>query len=64
MVGALSVVGARSLILVLNAWLGGYQSILKCMTPGKFNWFLHTMLFYHTKYVIFKQEMKKSDGDN
>jgi len=21
------------------------------------------MLFYHTKYVICKQEMKKSDGD-
>ncbi|EDR02987.1 uncharacterized protein LACBIDRAFT_307789 [Laccaria bicolor S238N-H82] len=47
----------------LNAWLGGYQSILKCMTPGNFNWFLHTMLFYHTKYVLHKQEMKKSDED-
>ena len=38
------------------------------MTPGNFNWFLHTMLFYHTKYVIRKQEMKKKqnvdvDGD-
>ena len=33
------------------------------MTPEKFNWFLHTMLFYHTKYVMFKQEMKKLDGD-
>jgi hypothetical protein len=43
----------------LNAWLGGYQSILKRMTPGNFNWFLHTMLFYHTKYVIQKQMMKK-----
>jgi hypothetical protein len=29
------------------------------MTPGNFNWFLHTMLFYHTKYVIQKQMMKK-----
>ncbi|EDR01844.1 uncharacterized protein LACBIDRAFT_332881 [Laccaria bicolor S238N-H82] len=47
----------------LNAWLGGYQSILKCMTLGNFNWFLHTMLFYHTKYVLHKQEMKKSDED-
>ncbi|KAF8807097.1 hypothetical protein BYT27DRAFT_7101306, partial [Phlegmacium glaucopus] len=28
----------------LNAWLGGFDSILKCMTPGNFNWFLHTML--------------------
>ena len=43
----------------LNAWLGGYQSILKCMTPGNFNWFLHAMLFYHTKYVIRKQMVKK-----
>ncbi|KIJ92742.1 hypothetical protein K443DRAFT_113113 [Laccaria amethystina LaAM-08-1] len=47
----------------LNAWIGGYQSILKHMTPGNFNWFLHTMLFYHTKYVIHKQEMQKSDED-
>jgi hypothetical protein len=29
------------------------------MTPGNFNWFLHTMLFYHTKYVIRKQMIKK-----
>ena len=33
------------------------------MTPGNFNWFLHTMLFYHTKYVLRKQEMKKSEED-
>ncbi|KDR80482.1 hypothetical protein GALMADRAFT_62174 [Galerina marginata CBS 339.88] len=32
----------------LNAWLAGFQSILKRMTPGNFNWFLHAMLFYHT----------------
>jgi hypothetical protein len=43
----------------LNAWLGGYQSILKRMTPGNFNWFLHAMLFYHTKYVIRKQMINK-----
>ncbi|EDR13461.1 uncharacterized protein LACBIDRAFT_322419 [Laccaria bicolor S238N-H82] len=36
----------------LNAWLGGYQSILKRMTPGNFNWFLHTMLFYHTNCFV------------
>jgi hypothetical protein len=38
------------------------------MTPGNFNWFLHTMLFYHTKYVIQKQMIKKQreeqDNDN
>ena len=47
----------------LNAWLGGYQSILKHMTPGNFNWFLHAMLFYHTKYVIRKQTIKKQSGE-
>jgi hypothetical protein len=43
----------------LNAWLGGYQSILKRMTPGNFNWFLHSMLFYHTKHVLLKQKVQK-----
>ncbi|KAF8234056.1 hypothetical protein L208DRAFT_1096340, partial [Tricholoma matsutake] len=45
----------------LNAWLGGYESILKRMTPGNFNWFLHTMLFYHTGHVINKQTRKASN---
>jgi len=42
----------------LNAWLGGFESILKLMKPGNFNWFLHAMLFYHTKHVIAQQERK------
>ncbi|KAF8218400.1 hypothetical protein L208DRAFT_1351871, partial [Tricholoma matsutake] len=29
----------------LNAWMGGYESMLKKMTPGNFNWFLHSMLY-------------------
>jgi len=29
------------------------------MTPGNFNWFLHSMLFHHTKYVLWKQLVKK-----
>jgi hypothetical protein len=32
----------------LNAWLGGFETILKRMSAGKFNWFLHGMLFVHT----------------
>jgi len=48
----------------LNAWLGGFESILKRMVPGNFNWFLHTMLFYHTRYVIEKQERKKKYDEN
>ncbi|KAF8884939.1 hypothetical protein CPB84DRAFT_1964902 [Gymnopilus junonius] len=48
--------------------LGGYQSIAKWMTPENFNWFIHVMLFYHTKYTIKKQQKKQSnqeteDGD-
>jgi hypothetical protein len=38
----------------LNAWLGGFDSILRRMTPGNFNWFLHTMLTYHTTQVCKK----------
>jgi hypothetical protein len=30
------------------------------MTPSNFNWFLHAMLFYHTRYVIEKQNKKTS----
>jgi hypothetical protein len=30
------------------------------MTPGNFNWFLHSMLFYHTQHVLAKQEEKAS----
>ena len=43
----------------LNAWLGGFEAILKRMTSDNFNWFLHTMLSYHTKSVIQKQELSK-----
>ena len=48
----------------LNAWLGGFESILKCMVPGNFDWFLHTMLFYHTRYVLKKQDKKREYADN
>ena len=26
------------------------------MTPGKFDWFLHTMLFLQTQYVLDKEK--------
>ncbi|PPQ91507.1 hypothetical protein CVT25_007823 [Psilocybe cyanescens] len=52
----------------LNGWLGGFESIFIYITPGNFNWFLQTMLFYHTKYVIAKQKRKAessySDDEN
>jgi hypothetical protein len=28
------------------------------MTPGKFDWFLHTMLFLQTQYVLDKEKEK------
>jgi hypothetical protein len=30
------------------------------MTPGKFDWFLHTMLFLQTQYVLGKEKGKVS----
>jgi hypothetical protein len=48
----------------LNAWLGGFESILKCMVPGNFDWFLHTMIFYHTRYVQERQNRRRQNGDN
>ena len=30
------------------------------MTPGKFDWFLHTMLFLQTQYVLNKEKNKAS----
>jgi hypothetical protein len=47
----------------LNAWLGGYESILKRMTVGNFNWFLHSMLFCHTNVVLERQAKRKGKGD-
>jgi hypothetical protein len=53
----------------LNAWLGGFESILKRMTSKNFNWFLHVMLFYHVKHVLGKLSHppvaeNKNDEDN
>src|SRR6266550_4677191 len=45
----------------LNAWLGGYEQILKRMTPGNFDWFLHTMLVYHTTQVIERQVRRNNE---
>jgi hypothetical protein len=34
------------------------------MTTGNFDWFLHSMLFYHTKHVLKKQEIKLQKAKN
>ena len=36
----------------LNAWIGGFETLLKRMTTGNFNWLLHAMLFIHTQRII------------
>jgi len=50
----------------LNPWFGGFESIIKQMTTGNFNWYLHAMLFYHTMFVLKKQARKaeKTARDN
>ena len=29
------------------------------MTPANFDWFLHSMLFYHSVFVLKKQDIKQ-----
>jgi hypothetical protein len=48
----------------LNAWLGGFETILRKMTVGNFNWFLHTMLFYHTQMILKKQQRRTLGGNS
>ena len=43
----------------LNAWIGGFQSILNKMTVNNFNWSLHALLFLHTQKVIIKQNARR-----
>ncbi|KAF8991572.1 hypothetical protein BDQ17DRAFT_1392972 [Cyathus striatus] len=46
----------------LNAWLGGYQSILNRMTVANFDWTIHALLFIHTQKVIQHQLNKASNN--
>jgi hypothetical protein len=50
----------------LNAWLGGFQSILNKMTPGNFDWSMHALLFLHTERIINAQveKAKRTQGIN
>ena len=47
----------------LNAWIGGFQSILNQMTPNNFKWYLHVLLFIHTQRVIKRQMAKVEDEE-
>jgi len=48
----------------LNAWIGGFQSILNRMTPNNFKWYLHVLLFIHTQRVIKRQMAKVEDEED
>ncbi|KAF9487308.1 hypothetical protein BDN71DRAFT_1514096 [Pleurotus eryngii] len=43
----------------LNAWIGGFQTVLNQMTISNFDFTMHVLLFIHTQQVIAKQEEKK-----
>ena len=45
----------------LNAWLAGYESILKQMRSQNFNWFIQTILFYHVKHALAKMTSMEDD---
>lgn len=34
------------------------------MTPANFDWFLHSMLFYHSVFVLKKQDIKQRRAEN
>ncbi|KAF9492756.1 hypothetical protein BDN71DRAFT_1483711 [Pleurotus eryngii] len=43
----------------LNAWLGGFQTVLNQMTVSNFDFTMHVLLFLHTQHVIARQEEKR-----
>ncbi|KAF9470824.1 hypothetical protein BDN70DRAFT_901817, partial [Pholiota conissans] len=47
----------------LNAWMTGFDSILKRMVAKNFRWFLHSMLFYHVKHVLEKKNINTSNKE-
>lgn len=45
----------------LNAWLGGFESVMNRMKCGNFDWFMHAMLNFHTVQVLKRQERFRVD---
>jgi hypothetical protein len=43
----------------LNAWIGGFQSVLNKMKPSNFDWCMHALLFLHTERVVKAQQEKQ-----
>ncbi|KAF9496404.1 hypothetical protein BDN71DRAFT_1505718 [Pleurotus eryngii] len=43
----------------LNAWIGGFQTVLNQMTVNNFDFTMHVLLFLHTEHVIAKQKERQ-----
>ena len=46
----------------MHGWVD--ESILKRVVPSNFNWFLHTMLFYHIRHVLERQNQRNDNVDD
>ncbi|KAF9496218.1 hypothetical protein BDN71DRAFT_1430348 [Pleurotus eryngii] len=46
----------------LNAWLGGFQTVLNWMTVSNFDFTMHVLLFLHTQCVIARQQGRQEEA--
>ncbi|KDQ25433.1 hypothetical protein PLEOSDRAFT_1084987 [Pleurotus ostreatus PC15] len=46
----------------LNAWLGGFQTVLNRMTVSNFDFTMHVLLFLHTQRVIARQQGREEEA--
>ncbi|KAJ8697714.1 hypothetical protein PTI98_004490 [Pleurotus ostreatus] len=46
----------------LNAWLGGFQTVLNWMTVSNFDFTMHVLLFLHTQCVIARQQGREEEA--
>ncbi|KAF9495335.1 hypothetical protein BDN71DRAFT_1558791 [Pleurotus eryngii] len=46
----------------LNAWLGGFQTVLNQMTVSNFDFTMHVLLFLHTQHVIARQQGRQEEA--
>ncbi|KAF9488673.1 hypothetical protein BDN71DRAFT_1402908 [Pleurotus eryngii] len=46
----------------LNAWLGGFQTVLNRMTVSNFDFTMHVLLFLHTQRVIARQQVRQEEA--
>jgi hypothetical protein len=44
--------------------MGGVGTIFERMLSENFDWFLHTVLFYHTRHVVKMQSKSQDESDD